>query len=222
MQTATINGSTDRRQAQAAFLDELADEVPGLRIGGTRTRLLSLVAFPLCETIALTRYRSVWREEPAAAVRRTLMLLPVVLVGMAALTVLTFVISPGWTVAAELSIPLMLLGVLVIGPGWVRIADERRAGMSLRALAPLDGRARIALGSFWAFPPGRGHGRRLMNAVLAVADAHGVVVELRASCWQLVREVYGVDGYEPLPDQGRAMMPKLRREPKANVAQRLG
>lgn len=220
MQTATISGTTRRRQAQAAFLDELADEVPGLRIGGTRARLLSLVAFPVCDAIALVRYRSVWREEPASAVRRVLVSLPVVLLVMGALTVLTFAISPGWGAAAELSILLVLLGVLVIAPGWVRVADARRAGMSLRSLAPLNDQPRIALGSFWAYPPGDGHGRHLMTAVLAVADRHGVVVELRASCWRLVREVYGPDGFEPLPGQGRAAMPKMRRAPKANIAQR--
>jgi GNAT superfamily N-acetyltransferase len=131
-----------------------------------------------------------------------------------------FTISPGWAAVAELSIVVAVLGVLVVGPGWVRIVDARRAGMSMRALAPLDGRARIALGSFWAYPPGHGHGHRLMSAVLAVADAHGVVVELRASCRRLVREVYRPDGFAPLPGQGRAVMPKLRREPKASTAQR--
>lgn len=220
MQTATISGSTRRRQAQAAFLNELAGEVPGLRIGGTQARLLSLVAFPLCEAIALARYRSVWCEERAAAIRRTLVMLPVVLLVMVALTVLAFTLSSGWGAAAELSILVVLLGVLVVAPGWVRVADERRAGLSMRALAPLDGRARIAIGSFWAYPPGHGHGRRLMNAVLAVADTHAVVIELRASCWRLVREVYRPYGFEPLPSHGRAVMPKLRREPKANSAQR--
>jgi GNAT superfamily N-acetyltransferase len=220
MQTATLSGSTRRRQAQSAFLSELVDEVPGLRIGGVRVRLLSLVAFPLCDAIALVRYRSVWREEPAAAVRRVLVLLPVVLLVMGGLTVLAFVLSPGWGAAAELSILLVLLGVLLLAPGWVRVADGSRAGMSVRARAPSDEQIRIAVGSFWDYPPGHGHGRRLMSAVLTVADAHGVALELRASCWRLVREVYGPDGFEPLPGQGRAAMPKLRRAPKANIVQR--
>lgn len=222
MQSATFSGSTRRRQAQAAFLNALADEVPELRIGGVRARLLSLVAFPLCDAIALVRFRSVWREEPRAAVRRTLVSVPVVLLVIAGLTVLAFVLSPGWGAAAELSILVVLLGVLVIAPGWVRVADGSRAGMSVRALKPSDERSRVAVGSFWAYPPGNGHGRRLMHAVLAAADAHGVVLELRASCWRLVREVYAPDGFEPLPGQGRAVMPKLRREPKANIAQRRG
>ncbi len=106
------------------------------------------------------------------------------------------------------------------GLGWVRVVDARRAGLSLRAVVPLDGRARIAAGSFWAYPPGRGRGRRLMGAMLSVADAHGVVVELRASCWRLVREVYEPAGFAVLPGQERAVMPKLRREPKESTAQR--
>jgi GNAT superfamily N-acetyltransferase len=220
MQTETINGGGRRRQVLAAFLDELAHEAPGLRIGGTRVRLLSVAAFPVCETVALTRYRSVWREEPRAAMRRTVLLYPVVLLVLIAATVLAFALSSGWGTAAELSILVTVVLVLLVGPGWVSVADARRAGLSLRVLAPQDGRARISLGSFWAYPPGHGYGRRLMNAVLAVADAHGVVVELRASCWRLVREVYGPDGFEPQPGQGRAVSPRLRREPKANGARR--
>jgi GNAT superfamily N-acetyltransferase len=219
MQTATISGSTRRRQVEAAFLDELAGEVPGLDIGGTRARLVSLVGFPLCEAIALARYRAVWREEPRAAIRRTL-LLPVMLLVLIVMTALVFAISPGWSAGAELSIVALVLGVLMVGPGRVRVADARRAGLSVRALAPLDGRARISVGFFSAYSPGKGHGRRLMNAVLKVADAHGVVLELRASCWRLVRELYRPDGFEPLPGLVRAVMPKLRREPKANSAQR--
>jgi GNAT superfamily N-acetyltransferase len=220
MQTATISGGKRRRHELSAFLDALAHEAPGLRIGGTRVRLLSLVAFSLCEAVALVRYRSVWREQPRAAIRRTVLLLPVYLLIVIAATVLVFTISPGWIADAQLSAAAAVVGVLVAGPGWVRVADARRAGMSMRALAPLDGRARIALGSFWAYPPGHGHGRRLMSAVLAVADARGVVVELRASCRQLVREVYRPDGFAPLPGQERAVMPRLRREPKTHTAQR--
>jgi hypothetical protein len=47
-----------------------------------------------------------------------------------------------------------------------------------------------------------------------------VVVELRASCWRLVREVYEPAGFAVLPGQERAVMPKLRREPKESTAQR--
>lgn len=220
MKTDKIRVGERKRHVLAAFLDELAEEVPGLRVGGTRVRLLSAVAFPLCEAVALTRYRSVWRHEPRSAIRRTLLLLPVVLLMLIAMTVLVFTISPGWGAAAELSIVVLVVVVAVVGPGWVRVADVRRAGLSMRMMAPLEGRARIALGSFWAYPPGQRHGRRLMGAVLAVADAHSVVVELRASCWQLVGEVYEPDGFAPLPGQGWAVMPKLRREPQATTAQR--
>ena len=220
MQTAMRGGNARRRQVQVAFLAELAGEMPGLRAGGIRLRLLNLVAFPLCDAIALARYRSVWREEPRAAIRRTLISLPAVLLVMVAFTVLAFAISPGWGAGAELTLLLVLLGVLVIAPGWVRITDERRAGMSMRVQAGRGRGMRIALGSFWAYPPGHGHGRALMNAVLAVADAHGVTLELRASCWRLVREIYGPDGFEPLPGQERAVMPKLRRRPRSNTVQR--
>ncbi|HEV2347023.1 MAG TPA: hypothetical protein VGS97_23175 [Actinocrinis sp.] len=207
MQTATTSNGAQKRQVLAS----LAAEVPGLRLGGARARLFSFAAWPLCEMIALVRYRSAWREEPRAAIRRTVLLLPVV--------VLVFSVSAGLG-AAELAIAALVIAVLLVGPGWVRVMDARRAGLSVRAMAPLEGRARIAAGFFWAYPPGRGQGRRLMGAVLSVADAHGVVIELRASCWRLVRQVYEPAWFMVLPGQERAVMPKLRRVSKANTAQR--
>lgn len=219
MHAATISGGGPKRRVLASLTAELVAEVPGLRVGGARAGLVSVAGWQWCEMIALVRYRSVWAEEPRAALRRTVVLLPVVLLVLAVTTVLVFSVS-AMLGAAELALAALVIAVLLVGPGWVRVVDARRAGLSLRAMAPLDGRARIAAGSFWAYPPGRGHGRRLMSAMLSVADAHGVVIELQASCWRLVREVYAPAGFAVLPGQERAVMPKLRREPKANSAQR--
>lgn len=94
MQMATIRGGGQKRRAPASFVAALVAEIPGLRTGGARARLLNVAAWPLCEMIALVPYRSVRREEP----------------------------------------------------GWVRVVDARRAGVSLRAIAPLNGRARVAAG----------------------------------------------------------------------------
>lgn len=219
MRTATISGGGQKRRVLAPLAAELVAEVPGLRVGGAQARLLNFAGWQVCEMIALVRYRSVWREEPRAAIRRTVLLLPVALLVLAAATVLVFSVSAQLG-AAELALAALVIAVLPVGPGWVRVVDARRAGLSLRAMAPLDGRARIAAGSFWAYPPGRGHGRRLMSAMLSVADAHSVVIELQASCWRLVCEVYAPAGFAVLPGQERAVMPKLRRGPKANSTQR--
>lgn len=218
MHRAMFSGGRRRRRALAAFLDEVAHRVPGLRIGGTRVRLLSLAAFAWCEAVALVRYRQVWREEPRAAIRRTVLLLPVVLALLAAATALLFALGPLWAAVGELSLVVAVVGVLLTGPGWVRLIDARRAGLAMRVMTPLEGRTRIALGSFWAYPPGHGNGRRLMNAVLTVADARGVLVELDASCWRLVDAVYRRDGFEPLPGKRRAATRRLRREPMARTA----
>lgn len=146
MRQATINAGRHRRQVLAAFLDALARRSPGLRFGGTRVQLLSVAAFRACEAISLKRSRSVWREEPRAAIRRTMLLYPVVLTVLIAATVLAFEISPGWGAAVEVSILVAVVLLLLVGPGWVRVADAHRTGLSLRVLAPKDGRARIALG----------------------------------------------------------------------------
>lgn len=217
MRTAVISGGRRRRRVLAVFLDQVARQAPGLRIGGIRVSLASVAAFAVCEGAALVRYRSVWREQPGTAIRRTVLLLPVFLSLVGAMAGLVYTLSPPWGVA-EISVVVPVVAWLLAAPGWVRLADARRAGLSLRALAPRGERARIAVGAFWAYPPGHGYGRRMMSAVLAVADSRGVVLELKASCRRLVREVYQPLGFEPLPGQEHKAMPKLRREPTAGTA----
>lgn len=169
MRAVTISSGGPKRQVLVSLAAELVAEVPGLRVGGARAGLLSVARWQWCEMIALVRYRSVWAEEPRAAMRRTVVLLPVVLSVLGLATVLLFSVSARLGVA-ELALATLVIAVLLVGPGWVRVVDARRAGLSLRAMAPLDGRARVAAGSFWAYPPGRGHGRRLMSAMLSVAE----------------------------------------------------
>ena len=103
-----------------------------------------------------------------------------------------------------------------VGSGLVggdELFDGWRAGLMVTCKDPWEGRIRFEIAQYWALPPGRGHGRRLLEQGTRLADWFGAVLELEAMNSYLACGTYRRAGFENAAGSAEHRRPTMRRTP---------
>lgn len=115
--------------------------------------------------------------------------------------------------AGLVAVDALLLVVSAAVRGSVWVLDGWRTGVLVAPMEPLDGRMRFRVAQYWALPPRRGHGRRLWEDGVMLANRFGAMLELVAMNPHLAAGPYAQAGFEAVAGQEEHWRPAVRRAP---------
>ncbi|HTJ68180.1 MAG TPA: hypothetical protein VL551_11675 [Actinospica sp.] len=207
-----------QRQQRHALIAALRTHLPWARVAGL-SGWRGLPGFSLAVGWMLLRRPGMLRGgtlRQAATDLTVAALAPVTLVAVALALVLG-----GWPLNLLVSVGLPVVDAMVFtvsaaARGGVWVFDGWHAGVMLTRKDPWEGWVRFEVAQYWALPPGRGHGRRLREEGMRLADRLGVVLELEAMNPGLARGIYHRAGFEIAPGQQEHRRPRMRRVPHAH------
>lgn len=113
---------------------------------------------------------------------------------------------------------LMPLGHLVLRVAGIRkalVTPEMDAMLFIASSTTADGTACWYVSDMLAFPPGRGAGRRLLEALCEQADRDGRWLTLNASNHDLATKFYVPLGFVVIPGDEAKTRPRMVRKPSA-------
>lgn len=206
----------EQRQQRRKTISALRRHLPWARVGGAWA-LVGLAGFGLALGWMLLHRPGLLRGAPLRRAATDLTVAALIPVTLAAVALA--LAYGGWPLNVLASCGLLTLDSVAFtastaARGWVGVLDGWRAGVMVRRVEPWEGSPRFEVGHYWAFPPRRGHGRRLRRDGTRLADRFGVVLEMEAINQQLARGTYRRAGFTIVAGSEQEHRPTMRRVPR--------